>query len=258
VADSPWEPNQYNRFASEREQPFWDLAALLHRSESPRVADLGCGEGRLTAALCERLAPSAAIGIDSSPSMLAGAHAYERDSLRFIEGDISVWEAPGAYDIVFSNAALQWVGDHPAVLERWTSSLAAGGQLAVQMPANHDHPSHIVSRELAEEWLGSDAPADPVERNVLKPEQYAQALHTLGFTEQHVRLQVYGHLLASTAEVVEWVKGTSLTRFKASMDSPTYGRFVDAYRRRLIEQLGDRSPFFYPFKRILFWGRRPG
>ena len=68
--------------------------------------------------------------------------------------------------------------------------------------------------------------------------------------------EVYGHHLASTADVVEWVKGTSLTRFKERLSPDLYEEFVDRYRQRLVAVLGDHRPFFYPFKRILFWARR--
>ena len=254
---SAWDPEQYNRFAAEREQPFWDLAALLQPGRVKTLADLGCGDGRLTAQLAARIGALETVGVDSSPSMLAGAAALADEKLKFGPGDIAQWDEPGRFDVVFSNAALQWVADHPRVLGRWTASLSPGGQLAVQMPANADHPSHVLSRQLAEEWLGTDAPADPVERNVLAPESYARLLHELGFAEQHVRLQVYGHVLANSGEVVEWVKGTSLTRFKTAMDEEHFERFVDEYRRRLVRELGDQRPYFYPFKRILLWGRLP-
>jgi trans-aconitate 2-methyltransferase len=91
---------------------------------------------------------------------------------------------------------------------------------------------------------------------VLKPEQYAVALDRLGFGAQHVRLQVYGHRLATTADVVEWTKGTSLTRFrKALADDALFDAFVARYRQRLLDCLGEHSPYFYPFKRVLLWGR---
>jgi trans-aconitate 2-methyltransferase len=93
-----------------------------------------------------------------------------------------------------------------------------------------------------------------VQGNVLAPEEYAQLLDDLGFTRQHVRLQVYSHL-DSTDEVVEWVKGTSLTRFQRAMPAETYAQFLDRYRARLIEVLGDHHPYLYTFKRILFWAR---
>ncbi|HET6811055.1 MAG TPA: methyltransferase domain-containing protein [Acidimicrobiales bacterium] len=260
---STWDPGQYNRFAAEREQPFWDLAALLEPVPAPKVVDLGCGDGRLTAALHRKLGAAVTTGVDSSPAMLAAAGAHAGDGVAFSEADISTWtgrdpDPSGAgpdIDIVFSNAALQWVPDHADVLERWAAALRPGGQLAVQMPTNADHPSHRVARALAADWLGNRAPADPVEHNVLVPEAYAALLHDLGFERQHVRLQVYGHVLASTADVVEWVKGTSLTRFKDVLGAD-YESFVDEYRRRLVADLGDARPYFYAFKRILLWGRR--
>ncbi|HZQ87913.1 MAG TPA: hypothetical protein VFA83_23905, partial [Acidimicrobiales bacterium] len=71
-----------------------------------------------------------------------------------------------------------------------------------------------------------------------------------------VRLQVYGHRLDTTADVVEWTKGTSLTRFrKALADDDLFDAFVARYRQRLLDCLGEHSPFFYPFKRVLLWGR---
>jgi len=254
---SPWDPEQYNRFAAEREQPFWDLRALLQPVAAPRVADLGCGDGRLTAALHRDLGARGTIGIDNSESMLAAAAVHGGEAVTFAWGDISAWSGSGL-DILFSNAALQWVPDHPAVLERWRRALAAGGQFAVQVPSNADHPSHTVLREVAVERLGPEAPADPVATNVLAPEEYARLLDALGFEPQHVRLQVYPHRLDSAADVVEWMKGTSLTRFRLSMDPPAYESMVEEYRRRLVAALPDSRPYLYAFKRILLWGRLPG
>jgi trans-aconitate 2-methyltransferase len=250
-----WDPHQYNRFAAEREQPFWDLARLLEPVASPTVVDLGCGDGRLTASLGDVLDAASTVGVDSSPAMMAAAAAYVTDRVRFEVGDIGGWEQGASCDVVFANASLQWVPDHPAVLGRWARSLRPGGQLAVQVPANADHPAHLVAAELAGQWL-DDPPPDPVERNVLPPEAYAELLDELGFGDQHVRLQVYVHHLASTAAVVEWVKGTTLTRFKEPLGVDQWPRFVDAYRQRLLAVLGDRSPYLYTFKRILMWGRR--
>ena len=254
---SAWDPGQHNRFAVERELPFWDLRSLLAPVPAPPVVDLGCGDGRLTAVLHSDLGAGSTVGIDNSDSMLAAAASRAGDGVSFLAGDIATWSGAGV-SIVFSNAALQWVPDHPGVLARWSGSLAGGGQLAVQVPANSDHPSHAVLRELAVERLGSDAPADPVATNVLRPETYAQLLDALGFEQQHVRLQVYPHRLASAADVVQWMKGTSLTRLKRSMEPQDYDDLVDEYRRRLLLRLGDARPYLYTFKRILLWGRLPG
>jgi trans-aconitate 2-methyltransferase len=254
LVTSSWDPQQYNRFADEREQPFWDLASLLTAVPSPSVVDLGCGDGRLTAALHAHLGARTTLGVDASDAMLGVARAHATGEIRFESGDLATWHGKGV-DIVFANASLQWVPDHEHVLGRWRDSLAPGGQLAVQMPANADHASHRVSRELAQEWLGAAAPGDPVEQNVRRPEEYAELLDALGFAHQRVRLQVYAHHLPATADVAEWVKGTSLTRFKPAFTPEEFERFVEEYRRRLVAELGEHAPYFYAFKRILCCGR---
>jgi trans-aconitate 2-methyltransferase len=80
----------------------------------------------------------------------------------------------------------------------------------------------------------------------------------MGFSDQLVRLQVYGHRLASSAAVVEWTKGTTLLRAKNLLPPDLFDLFVDRYERRLSEVLGEQAPYFYTFKRILFWARIPG
>jgi trans-aconitate 2-methyltransferase len=256
-----WQPDQYLRFGAERSWPFYDLLAMLRPAERPLVVDLGCGTGALTQQLHMRMDAAETVGIDHSPAMLEQAAPLAGGGLRFEEGDIAAFEG-GGYDIVFSNAALHWLPDHPAVLRRWADALAPGGQIAVQLPANSDHPATLLGAELALEppfldAFGGSPPPEPTRAN-LDPAGYAQLLYDLGFAEQHVRLQVYGHVLASTAEVVEWAKGTGLTRLKGPLGPELYDRFVERYRERLIETLGWHEPYFYTFKRILFWGRGEG
>lgn len=265
-----WDPHQYRRFAAERAQPFWDLVALIDPTGTAgrgfgRCADLGCGSGELTAAVTDRLDIAEMVGVDSSDAMLATARAEVDDNehrLRFARGDIGQWTSRADHDLVLANASLQWVADHPVVLERWWHAVAPGGQLAVQVPANADHPSHVVAAQVAATEpfltaLGSVPPPDPVARNVLAPEEYAVVLHDLGADDQHVRLQVYGHRLASSADVVEWVRGTSLTRFTRLLPADLADGFVAAYRERLLAAIGEHTPYFYPFKRILMWARKP-
>ena len=250
-----WDPRQYNRFADERRQPFDVLLSLLHPVPGGRAVDLGCGPGPLTVDLHRHLGAAETVGVDNSPAMLADAAACAGDGVSFEDGDLASWDGAGhTWDVVVAAASLQWVPDHEGVLRRWTSALADGGQLAVQVPANADHVSHQVIHEVLADF-GQSIP-DPVARNVHKPERYAELLDELGFAEQHVRLQVFGHHLESSEAVVEWVKGTSLMRVRKVVDADTYEAFEAEYRRRLVERLGERSPYFYGFKRILFWGRR--
>ena len=257
MADT-WNPQQYDRFKAERSQPFFDLLALVQPRPGMRVVDLGCGTGGLTTHLCERLQVAACIGVDRSASMLKQAEHLGDGVLSFAAGDLASWSPPFAPDLIFSNAALQWLDDHPALFQRLASLLPVGGQLAVQMPMNFDYPSHVVARELGEEEPFKPHLSNPRGPNMLSPEEYAVLLDDLGFGEQLVRLQVYAHHLDSRDQVVEWVKGTLLTDYEARLGPDLYSLFLERYRARLLPRLRDSRPFFYPFKRILLWGRRSG
>ena len=256
-----WDPTTYGRFADERRQPFHDLVSLIGSRPIGTAVDLGCGPGELTRLAADQLGCTSMTGIDNSASMLAKSEEHAGGGVTFRFGDIGSWTSSADVDLVLASASLQWVPDHAGVLRRWTAGLRPGGQLAVQVPANAHMPSHTLAEEVADtepfrSAFGADGPPpDPVARNVLEPEVYASLLDDLGFVEQHVRLQVYPHVLPSSRSVVDWVRGTTLTRFQSCLPAEVFDAFVEAYERRLIEVIGERSPHFFPFRRILFWGR---
>jgi trans-aconitate 2-methyltransferase len=250
-----WNPDQYSRFGAERRQPWDDLTALLSPLHHPRVVDLGCGDGALTADLHRRLQAVETVGVDSSPAMLERAVPRAGAGLRFERGDAGSYVG-GPFDLVFSNAALHWVPDHAALLPRLAALLAPGGQLAVQVPVNDQHPSHQEAAATAEEppfaaALGGWRRESPV----LAPEWYAETLFRLGFEHRRVRVEVYCHRLASRDEVVEWVRGTLLTDYQRRLPDALWPGFLQRYRERLAAALPDQRPFLYPFRRLLLWAR---
>jgi len=261
VAD--WNPEQYRRFAEERAQAFHDLLAMIEPGCIERAVDLGCGPGELTALAAAQLGITEMIGIDNSKAMLDRAAEHASDSVRFEYGDIGGWKASREFDLVLAAASLQWVPDHARVIAMWTEALRPGGQIAIQVPDNAEQPSHVVARRVAERepyvsMFGPEGPPiDPVREYVLQPQEYAQILYDLGFERQLVRLQVYPHVLPSTRHVVEWVRGTTLTRFEKRLDAASFASFVDDYERELLAVLGEHEPFFFPFRRILMWARLP-
>jgi trans-aconitate 2-methyltransferase len=252
-----WNPSQYERFQNERTQPFFDLLALVERKLDMKVVDLGCGTGELTRTLHERLAARETLGVDSSPNMLERAKAFVTTELTFRQAEIEALSWGDGYDLVFSNAALHWVPDNSAVLTHIARVLAPRGQVAVQVPANDDHPSHRLAGEVGqEEPFRATLGGYHREGYILAPERYAALLDALGFDRQHVRLQVYTHQLPSREDVIEWVKGTTLLAYQKRMTDDLFKLFLTRYRERLFEELPDHRPFFYTFKRILLWGQR--
>jgi len=148
---SRWDPEQYERFKAERSRPFFDLLAMVRPRLAMRVVDLGCGTGELTSDLHAKLGARETVGIDSSETMLAKAEPFARDGLRFVRGRIEDWEPDEPRDLIFSNAAFHWVDGQEALFGRLSRALAPGGQIAVQVPANDDHPSHAAAAEVARE-----------------------------------------------------------------------------------------------------------
>ncbi|HEX4954906.1 MAG TPA: methyltransferase domain-containing protein [Thermoanaerobaculia bacterium] len=257
MSQDSWSPMQYDRFREERAQPFRDLLAMVEARPTMRIVDLGCGTGELTRELHRRLGAVSTLGIDRSSSMLAESEGFVEPGLSFAEGDIAGFAPAESYDLVFSNAALHWLPDHESLIPRLFAHLAPDGQLAVQVPANHGHPSHTLAHEIAgrepfSAALGGYQRASPV----LAPERYAQVLHDAGAGRQRVRLEVYGHLLAGAEEVVEWVKGTLLTDYQSRLPGELWDAYLEEYRRELMSVLGGQRPYFYPFQRILFWAER--
>jgi len=256
-----WNPDRYDRFRHERSAPFFDLLAEIRRRPAMRVVDLGCGTGRLTRHLHRTLQAKDTVGIDSSAAMLADSAHFTTPGLRFERHDVAAWTPSGTYDLIFSNAALQWVDlSHEALFTRLTEALAPAGQLAVQVPANYDHPSHTLATEIARtapfrEALGG---YEHSAERVLVPETYAALLARLGYREQRVRLEVYGHWLGEAADVVRWVEGTLLTSYERRLGPSLFDDFRARYRTALVERLGPSRPHFFPFKRILIWGTAGG
>lgn len=243
-----WSPEQYERFKAERRQPFDDLVTLIEKRPRMRIVDLGCGTGELTRELHETLAAEETLGIDNSETMLLKAGHFGGEMLHFAKNDIEAFVTDKPYDLVFSNAAFHWVPNHEQLFVRLTNFLSNEGQIAVQMPANDDHPSHSVAAEVAKEF-GAEPRAD----YVLPTQRYADLLYRLGYKRQHVRLQVYGHVLPSTEDVVEWVRGALLTHYEAVLGD-RFEAFLAEYRSRLGSVLGHERPYFYTYKRVLLWG----
>jgi len=159
---------------------------------------------------------------------------------------------PGRGRPIFSNAALQWVPDHQELLPRLLRSLRPGGQIAVQVPANHDHVSHRLAAEIAGEEpfraaLGGYVRVSPV----LAVEDYAALFYHLGLSDLVCFTKVYAHVLSSPSDVIEWVKGTLLTAYETRLPAALFASFLARYQEKLLAALGDEQPYFYAFKRTL-------
>jgi trans-aconitate 2-methyltransferase len=249
-----WDPGQYQRFGDERSRPFFDLLARVG-AEAPRViVDLGCGPGTLTAALARRWPGAEVHGIDSSAEMIEAAQALpagEGQRLSFSLGDVRDWEPDGGVDVIISNAVLQWVPDHHAVLARWAGFLTAGGWLAFQIPGNFDQPSHLALRELADSdrWRSRLAGVR-LNRQAADPAEYV-ALLARADLEVDAWETTYLHVLHGDDPVLDWYKGTGLRPVLAALPPDQANAFLEEYRVRMSKAY-PAAPYgtVFPFRRV--------
>jgi trans-aconitate 2-methyltransferase len=258
MADSTWDPKQYERFKREREYPFLDLLKLIQPQKNMTVLDLGCGTGENTRTLHETLAAKTTLGIDSSDTMLAKSQAFEGNGLTFQRASIEEFHPVSPVSLVFSNAAVHFVQGHEALFPRLAEFVAPGGQIAIHLPSNHEYHTHVVAALVAgEEPFKSALGSERYETGVLQPEDYARLFYTLGFDEQIVRVNIYTHLLPTREEVYQWVKGSLLTWYEKRLSKELFPLYIERYREELFARLPDEMPFFFTFRRLLLWAKKP-
>jgi trans-aconitate 2-methyltransferase len=246
-----WDPAQYLRFSDQRLRPALDLLAQVPLPAPTRVVDLGCGAGNVSAILKQRFPAAEVTGVDSSASMLEKARAAA-PTCRFEQGDFATWRPANAPDLIYSNAALQWVGGHAELFPHLMSLLAPAGVLAVQMPAMHDAPLRRLQYEVAAHgpWAGrlaGHASSPPI----LEPTDYWDLLRPLA-AQLDIWETIYLHPLTGEDAVVEWAAGSSLRPFLEPLEPDQQTAFRQAYAEALRPHYPRRADgaTLLPFRRL--------
>jgi trans-aconitate 2-methyltransferase len=242
-----WNADQYLKFEEERTQPCRDLAARLPADGIRSVADLGCGPGNSTRILADKWPDAAITGVDNSASMIDVARR-EQPQYRWVVRDITEWasEEREQFDVVFSNAALQWVPDHAALYPRVFARVRSGGSLAVQIPSDINSPPHRLMRETAPAGLNVR------EWHAHPPGFYYDLLAPLAARVDMWETE-YLHVLPNAEAIVEWYKGTGLRPFLESLTTDSdRARFLAEYLERIREVYPVRPDgrVLFPFRRL--------
>lgn len=237
-----WNPALYRRFEDERTRPADELLARVPLAGATHVVDLGCGPGNSTELLVRRFPQAQVTGIDTSEAMLASAR--ERlPGTAFERGDIATWVPAVAPDLIYANAALQWVAGHETLVPRLFSLLAPGGVLAIQMPDNRQEPSHRLMRAVAGEapWRGPIGDADAVRTELATIAGYYDML-ARDAASVDVWHTVYQHVMPSAGSIVDWLRSTGLRPFLDALpDGALRAGFLAEYERRIAEAYPERS-----------------
>ena len=252
-----WQPERYLAFADQRTRPALDLLARVPLAHPARVADLGCGPGNSTALLAQRWPEAAVIGVDSSPEMLAQARASGVRAT-WIDADIGGWTPDRPLDLIYANAALQWLGEHAVLLPRLLGRLRADGVLAVQMPRNFEAPSHALLRETARSGPWADRLTGTLERPPVAAPAWYHDLLAPHAAALDIWETEYLHVLAGDDPVLSWTRGTALRPIMQALDAAQFAAFETAYAARLRAAYPRRIDgcTLFPFRRLFIVARR--
>ena len=248
-----WNPDKYHQFQSQRSAPFDDLLGLVQVRPGLKVVDLGCGTGELTCRLADSMPESNVLGIDSSPQMLERAEEFICEGVQFELGDLAGLQ--GKWDLIFSNAALHWAENHEELIPQLFNCLNPAGQLAVQVPSNHNSATYLKIIEVAgQEPFVSRLDGWTRQTPVLPIEAYADLLFREGAQDILVFEKVYPHVLENADAIMDWISGTALLHYFERLGNLKEG-FADAIRQELrVSMPGE--PVFYPFRRTFFSARK--
>ena len=246
-----WDPTKYLRFEEYRSRPAAELLSRVPLEAPERVYDLGCGPGNSTRLLRQRWPKASITGVDYSEDMLTKARELNLDA-EWQLGDIASWSPKVEPDLIFSNATLQWLGDHEVLFLRLLGLLKSGGVLAVQMPRNFTSASHTIVQQIVETgpWAARLKPVRDF-KPVARPEDYYNILAS-GADRIDIWETEYTQVLTGDDAVFSWMSGTALLPYFSKLNGQEREKFIEECRSKLaaVYQPRDNDVTLFPFRRL--------
>lgn len=251
VGPVDWDADTYERVSDPQFE--WGLEVLerLELAGDEHVMDAGCGSGRVTARLLERLPRGRVIAVDASESMIEKAREKLGDRVDYLVADLAELELSSPVDVVFSTATFHWISDHHRLFARLHDALLPGGRLHAQCGGVgnvREHAEAIVKVSQRSAFAPHFADLD-VLWNFATPEETERRLNAAGFTEVRVWLQPKPVRPENPREFMRVVTlGLHLARLPADLQDP----FIDAVANEMDE------PVTLNYIRLNIDARRPG
>jgi trans-aconitate 2-methyltransferase len=253
-----WSAAQYTKFEKERNRPIIDLLYHIPTIGVKHAVDIGCGPGNSTELLQAKFPDAVVSGIDSSADMITAAKK-RMPKADFEVADITQWQSGQHYDVIFANAALQWVPDHATLFPNLIDKLSKGGTLAVQMPDNFEEPTHRLMRAIASEdqWNGKLLEASKRLAREGAEWYYENLRNTV--TMLDIWRTIYFHPLKGGAKaIIEWLKGTGLRPYLNALDDIEKELFLDQFEVELTKayHILDDETVLLPYPRLFIVATR--
>jgi trans-aconitate 2-methyltransferase len=202
-----WDAASYQRVSVPHEEWARSILDRLELAGDERVLDAGCGSGRVTALLIERLPEGSVVAVDGSPSMVEEVRSVLRPQDEALVSDLTELRLDEPVDVVFSSAVFHWVLDHDALFRTLHMALRPGGRLAAQ---NGGAGNISRLKKSSEEIAGREPYAAHFEGfgqpwNYAAPEQTEERLRAAGFAEARCWLQPWDIVPPEPAEFLRTV-----------------------------------------------------
>ncbi len=253
----PWNPEVYNTFKDIRYKPFYDLADLIKPVKNKKAIDLGCGTGEQTAILADKFKEVHFLGVDSSAEMLEKSKALETENLHFRRASTEeMIENAKKWDLIFSNAALQWSNNHEVLFPKLINLLNSKGQFAVQMPVQPENKLNKILIELVnEEPFKTYLKGFKRDSPVLSIDEYAQILFDSGLEDIQIMQKVYPIIANDHDTLYNFISGSALIPYMEKLEGGQKELFIKTYKERIAESF-PKLPAIYSFKRLLLYGTK--
>jgi trans-aconitate 2-methyltransferase len=230
-----WDAATYDRVANP--QARWGLAVLdrLHLAGYERVLDAGCGSGRVTEALVERLPAGTVVAVDASAAMLSEARrrlARFGDRVEFVEADLQEpLPIDPPVDAILSTATFHWIRDHARLFRNLAAILRPGGWLVAQCGGK----GNVASLERVLVAMGYDG----VERRFASPDETTERLLAAGFTNIETWLSDEPTRFDPGQPFEDFLETVCLREHVATMPEGQRREFVHRVAERMPEPLLD-------------------
>lgn len=251
-----WNPDLYMQFGSERTQPSIDLIDRINLVKPKTIIDIGCGPGNSTQVLVNRWSKAKITGLDSSSAMIKQAK-HDYPSQEWIVADALTYRSGIKYDIVFSNAAIQWIPNHEDLLKKFHGMLSANGLIAIQIPLFWDMPLGKIINNTAKDapWkIQTEGVSDLF--TIYDYSFYYDLLSEL-FTSIEIWETKYFHILDSHLSILKMIRSTGLKPYLEKLNSDSEKNQFEKEVLRKIENTYSKQKngnVLLPFKRLFFIG----
>lgn len=249
-----WDPSLYSRFEKQRTQAAKDLINALDLKKVKSILDVGCGPGNSTQQLVQKWGDADIIGIDTSPNMLE--HAKKRlPNYQFEIADANKdLSRFGKFDLIFSNAVIQWMPNHEQLISKLFFMLNDNGALAVQLPDVRNMGIQIAIEKTIKDakWAHKLAKLSPFNMN---DAGYYYDICSSLCNDFLLWETKYYHVMDSYERILDWYGSAGLRPyFDALGDDQDIAEFENQVLRRIGKhyQVQQDGNVLFPFERLFF------